>query len=97
MQTVKRPTYKDFKEKALKNPEVKKEYETYKPLFEIKKQLVLARLKKGVTQEDIAKKIGTSKSNISRLESLNNTFMPNISTLIKYANALQMRLDIGLR
>ncbi len=29
MQTVKRPTYKDFKEKALKNPEVKKEYEIY--------------------------------------------------------------------
>jgi len=97
MQTVKRPAYKDFKAKALQNPEVKKEYESFKPLFEIKKQLVIARTKRGITQEDIARKIGTSKSNISRLESLNNTFMPNISTLMKYANALQMRLDIGLR
>ena len=97
MQTIKRPTYKDFKAKALQNLEVKKEYENFKPLFEIKKQLVIARLNKGITQEEIAKKVGTSKSNISRLESLNNTFMPNIATLIKYANALQMKLNISLR
>ena len=44
-----------------------------------------------------SKKIGTSKSNISRLESLNNTYMPNLATLIKYAEALEMRLDIGLK
>ena len=97
MQTIKRPAYKDFKEKALQNAEVKKEYESFKPLFEIKKQLVVARLNKGITQEEIAKKVGTSKSNISRLESLNNTFMPNIATLVKYANALQMKLNISLR
>ncbi len=97
MQTTKRPTFADFKKKALQNKEVKKEYEALKPLFAIKKKLVAARLAKGFTQDEIAKKIGTSKSNISRLESLNNNYMPNLATLMKYAEALGMRLDIGLR
>ena len=96
MQSVKRPTFTDFKNKALQNSEVKKEYDALKPLFAIKKALVMARLEKGLTQEEIAKKIGTTKSNISRLESLNNSYMPNLATLIKYAQALGKRLDIGL-
>ena len=82
-----------FKDKALANAEVKVEYDA----LSIKKQLVAARLSQGVTQEQIAQKIGTSKSNISRLESLNNTTMPNLGTLMKYAEALGLRLDIGLR
>jgi len=97
MQTVKRPTFSNFKKKALQNEEIRKEYDALKPLFDVKKQLVTARITKGLTQDEIAKKIGTSKSNISRLESLNNTYMPNLATLIKYAEALGMRLDIGLR
>jgi DNA-binding XRE family transcriptional regulator len=97
MQTTKRPTFADFKKKALQNKDVEKEYNALKPLFAIKKQLVAARIAKGLTQDDIAKKIGTSKSNISRLESLNNNYMPNLATLMKYAEALGMRLDIGLR
>jgi DNA-binding XRE family transcriptional regulator len=97
MQTTKRPTFTDFKKKALQNEEVLKEYNALKPLFAIKKQLVAARVTKGFTQDEIAKKIGTSKSNISRLESLNNSYMPNLTTLMKYAEALGMRLDVGLR
>ena len=85
MQATKRPTFADFKKKALQNEEVEKEYNALKPLFAIKKELVAARIAKGLTQDDIAKKIGTSKSNISRLESLNNDYMPNLATLINYA------------
>ena len=81
----------------MQNKEVQKEYNELKPLFTIKKQLVATRIAKGLTQDEIAQKIGTSKSNISRLESLNNNYMPNLATLIKYAQALGMRLDIGLR
>ena len=92
-----RPSLQSFKEKALAKSVVKAEYDALTPLFEIKKQLVAARLSQGVTQEQIAQKIGTSKSNISRLESLNNTSMPNLGTLMKYAEALGLRLDIGLR
>lgn len=92
-----KPTFKAFKDKALQNAEVKEEYEALKPLYTIKKQLVAARLSKGVTQEQIAYKIGTSKSNVSRLESLNNAYMPNLSTIMKYAEALGLKVDIGLK
>ncbi len=97
MQTTKRPTFADFKKKALQNEEVRKEYDALKPIFAIKKQLVVSRITKGFTQDEIAKKLGTSKSNISRLESLNNSYMPNLATLMRYAEALGMKLDIGLR
>ncbi len=46
-----RPTFKSFRDKALKNADVKAEYDALAPLFNIKKQLVAARLAKGVTQE----------------------------------------------
>ena len=92
-----RPTFKDFKKEALTDVEVKAEYDALAPLFDIKKKLINARLNIGITQDEIAQKIGTSKSSISRLESLNNTFMPNIGTLIKYAEALGLKLSVGLR
>ena len=47
MQTVKRPTYKDFKTKALQNPEIKKEYESFKPLLpcsEITRELIFDKM-----------------------------------------------------
>ncbi len=89
-------SFNEFKKKALANPEVKEEYENLKPIFEIKKQLLQARLEKGLTQEEVAKKMYTSKSNISRLESLNNKYIPNLMTLIKYANALNCKIDFRL-
>jgi len=91
-----RPSFNGFKAKAFENIEVKKEYDEFTPLFVIKKQFVATRLEKGITQEQIAQKIGTKKSNISRLESLNNSYSPNITTLIKYAQALGLKLDIRL-
>ena len=36
----------------------------------------------------------TSKSNISRLESLSNKYVPNLMILIKYANALGCKIDL---
>jgi len=86
-------TFDEFKKKALANFKVKEEYENLKPVFEIKKQLIEARLKKGLTQEEVAKRMHTSKSNVSRLESLNNKYIPNLMTLIKYANALGCKID----
>ncbi len=91
-----RPTFEDFKKKALNNPEIKKEYDEFTPIFQIKKELLAARIKKGVTQEELARRIKTSKSNISRLESLNNTYTPNLNTLIKYAKALGCEIRVSI-
>jgi len=90
-------SFERFKEKAFSSPKVKEEYENLKPIFEIKKQLLQARLKRGLTQEEVARRMHTSKSNISRLESLSNKYVPNLMTLIKYANALGCRIDLRLQ
>jgi len=45
-----RLNFKDFKKKALEDTEVKSEYDALAPLFDIKKQLINARLDNGFTQ-----------------------------------------------
>ena len=92
-----RLTFEEFKKEALSNPEVKREYDKLAPIFRIKKELLSARLKKGLTQEEVARRMKTSKSNISRLESLNNTYAPSLNTLIKYAEALDCEIEVFLR
>ncbi len=64
-----RPTFRNFKEEAMADPKFKKGYEAMAPIWELRKKLIKLRMKEGKTQEQIAKLMGTQKSNISRLES----------------------------
>jgi len=90
-----RPTFDEFKEKALKRSEVKKEYDKLEVEFDLKLKLIKIRKAANLTQEEIASRMNTSKSNISRLESLNSKISPTISTLNAYANAAGYRLDVN--
>jgi DNA-binding helix-turn-helix protein len=90
-----RPTFEDFKEKALKKSEVKKEYDRLEVEFELKLKLIKIRKAANLTQEEMASRMNTSKSNISRLESLNSKISPTISTLSAYANAAGYKLDVN--
>ena len=65
-----RPTFEDFKEKALKRSDVKKEYDKLEVEFDLKLKLIKMRKAANLTQEEMANRMNTSKSNISRLESL---------------------------
>jgi len=89
-----RPTFKDFKKEAMADPEFKKEYETLAPVWELRKKLIMLRLKEGKTQEQVAKLMGTQKSNISRLESGEKVSFPTFSTISKYANALGYKINL---
>ncbi len=97
MTTMNRPSYADFKAEALKDPELRAEYEALKPIFELKKQMIKARMEAQLTQEDIANILHTKKSNISRLESPNTKHLPNLGTLMEYAKAVGFSLEIGFR
>lgn len=90
-----RPGFKEFRKEALKNPEVKKEYDRLKPIYDIKSKLIQIRLSEGLTQEEIAKKMRTTKSQISRFESVRSQIIPNLSTLIKYASAVGYNININ--
>ena len=62
--------YKEFKEKEFRDdPELLEEYKALEPEYEIIKQIILARHEKNLTQEELAKRVGMTQSNLSRIES----------------------------
>ncbi len=89
-----RPDFKSFKKKALERPEVAEEYERLSPAYELRRKLVALRQKAGLTQEEVADRLNTKKSNISRLESVNSTISPKLSTITDYAEAMGYNVKI---
>lgn len=83
---------KSWINESLKNPKIKAEYDKLQPEFEVIRAIIRARANEGITQADLAKKIGTKQSVISRLESGNAN--PSIAFLKKLAAALNTHLEI---
>ncbi|OGH12413.1 MAG: transcriptional regulator [Candidatus Levybacteria bacterium RIFCSPHIGHO2_01_FULL_36_15] len=81
-----------WEKQALKNPEFKSEYDKLQPEFAVIRAVIEARMKRGVTQEELAEKIGTKQSVISRLES--GRANPSVAFLKKLAQALNSHLEI---
>ncbi len=81
-----------LKNRALQNSEVKKEYEKLEDEFNLIDQLLTMRTKAGLTQAQVAEKMHTQKSNVSRLEKGNTN--PSWSTLMKYAHACGFELTL---
>ena len=84
--------FSTYKKKVLRDPKVKKEYERLQPEFALTGAILKARKEKGLTQERLAKKVGTKQSVISRLES--GRANPSVAFLKKLADALNSRLEI---
>lgn len=87
-------SFDDFKKEALKDSNVKNEYEAIKPDYELRKKLIELRIHAGLTQEELAKRLHTQKSNISRLENVNTKSSPRLSTLEEYAHAVGYEVKI---
>ena len=66
-----------------------------RPEFEVVTLLLEARLKKHLTQGEVAKKAGTKQSAISRFES--GTYNPSLSFLYKVADALDAELKVSVK
>ena len=81
-----------FKEKALQNSAVKAEYDILHDEFELINQLLNMRNAAGLTQQQVAERMGTRKSNICRLEKGSNA---TVATLEKYASACGYHLRVG--
>ncbi len=90
-----RPTFKNFKEKALTNSQVRKEYEALSLAYDVRKKLIELRKKSGLTQEELAEILSTQKSNISRLENISSSSSPKLSTIEEYAKAIGYRVEIN--
>ena len=79
-------------QRALTNTEVKNEYEKLDSEFSLIDQLLTMRTKAGLTQEQVAERMHTQKSNVSRLEKGNTN--PSWATLLKYAHACGFELTL---
>lgn len=79
-------------EEQLKDPEFYKEYHKLDAEFAPIEAILKARVKKGLTQRALAKKMKTKQSAISRVES--GRVSPTVSFLQKLADAMDARLQI---
>jgi DNA-binding XRE family transcriptional regulator len=92
-------THKQLVSKMLKNPAVKAEMnQLNREEFAILDEILAARKEAGLSQAQIAKRMGTQAPAIARLESSLATgkHSPSLSTLRKYAAALGKRVELHL-
>ena len=78
-----------------KEADYKKAFDAYSAEFELAHQLIETRIKSGLSQEELAQKMGTSQSSIARLES--GASLPSIRTLMKFAEATDSEFQISFK
>ena len=86
--------WKDLRKELLENPKVKAEYDRLEPEYRLISQVIANRLKKGYSQAQLAAKMKTKQSAISRLES--GGYNPTLEFLNKVSTALGCKLTISL-
>ncbi|NPD69772.1 helix-turn-helix transcriptional regulator (plasmid) [Lichenicola cladoniae] len=83
-----------LRQKLLTDPEVKAEYDRLGPIFAVVGEMIEARQAAGLTQAEIAARMGTTQSVVARLETARH--MPTFDLVARYAAAIDRRLDIRL-
>ncbi len=87
-------TYIQFKKRLLKDKEVKRAYDALGPEFDIVSLFIKRRLEKRLTQKDLARRIGTKQSAVSRFES--GEYNPTLNFLQKMAEGLNTKIKVTL-
>lgn len=86
-------SYRTIKRQLLKDKKTKQAYDETGPEFELIAAIIEERIKKGLTQKELAKKLGTKQSAISRLE--RGTYNPTLAFLKKLADALGVKVHVS--
>ncbi len=73
---------------------MKRAFEEEKKVLNLGIALAQERRRKRLTQEDVAKRIGTSAPQVSRTE--RKPERTNVRTLMRYAEAIGLKLDVRL-
>lgn len=81
-----------YLDKQLKDPKFKRYYDEFGKQLEIAYALLRLRKKMGLSQSVLAKKIGTTQSNIARIEAGNENF--TVQTLERIAKVYKRDLKI---
>ena len=88
-------TLSDYIGKKLKNADFRSQYERELIINGIAKMIVELRHSASLTQQQLAKKTGTTQSVIARLESGTDERIPSIDLLARIASASHATLNIS--
>jgi transcriptional regulator with XRE-family HTH domain len=89
-------THKELKSRALARGDVRAEFDKLEEEFAFLDEFLKARAAAGMSQAEIADRMGTTQSAVARLESGRGKHSPSLATLRKYARALGYRVDLRL-
>ena len=92
-------THERFKARMLADSEVRAEYERLTPEMEVLDMLLTARMEAGLTQAQVAERMGTKAPAVARLEGAlaSGRHSPSLATLRKYLAACGKRMVVGAR
>lgn len=84
--------------RAMQRPGFKAAWDVLEEEYAALNELLQARKQAGLTQEEVAARMGTTKSAVSRLEASirSESHSPSFATLRKYAHACGKRLVIKM-
>jgi ribosome-binding protein aMBF1 (putative translation factor) len=86
-------TFQEHLKESLKDPGFRKEWEDSETEYQLSIKLIEARLKKNMSQRELADKIHTSQAAISRIEAMNGN--PSVALLKRIAAGLGTKLQIS--
>ena len=84
----------DLKARLMEDPEFREEYACADEEYALIEALVRARAAANLSQEGLARRLGTTQSAVARLEG--GKVSPSFATLRRYAQATGTRLTVGL-
>ncbi|MFZ1730531.1 MAG: helix-turn-helix transcriptional regulator [Bacteroidota bacterium] len=87
--------HEEFLNKALKRKGFRTAYNEHDEEYALLRELLMARFMAGMTQEQVAEAMGTTKSAVSRMESISG-HSPSVATLRKYAHAVGGKVEIRI-
>lgn len=87
-----------FVRRVMKKPGVKEAYDALSEEYALLRELLQARQKAGLSQDEVARRMGTQRPAVTRIETslATSKHSPSLSTLRKYATAVGCRLDVHL-
>jgi len=90
--------HSELKAKALANPETLEAYKGMETEFELLRQMLKARARAGLSQAQVAQKMGTKAPAVTRLESslTSGSHSPSLATIQRYARAVGCELKVKL-
>jgi ribosome-binding protein aMBF1 (putative translation factor) len=87
-------THDDWHRESMRDPEFRKAYKALKPKYDLIRAILDARIKHGVTQAELARRVGTTQSAIARFES--GVGNPTLDFLSKVSEAVGARLEVRI-